>query len=213
MPPTVHWQSNYAWGVGGSRLNRVGAQYQADVPGPESTYNPRDYLAHSAPAQRHAAVRRELRPRRRDDKFCPGGACDNSPAIHRWGNWAMESRGNFFTDIGRRDNGLTMRPWLAIVAAIDASCSFCRFSSNSLKELSIASMLASHTTSLPPPAPRRTARGSPASFSRSRTSGHRCSNSAAGGPAYSTPSDRAGVWSRAVEFISRSRLSIVRNKR
>ncbi len=43
VPPTVHWQSNYAWGVGGTRLTRVRAQYQADVPGPESTYNPRDY--------------------------------------------------------------------------------------------------------------------------------------------------------------------------
>ena len=44
VPPTARWQSNYAWGVGGSRLNRVGAQYQAEVPGPASAYNQRDYL-------------------------------------------------------------------------------------------------------------------------------------------------------------------------
>jgi hypothetical protein len=44
VPPTARWQSNYAWGVGGSRLNRVGAQYQAEVPGPESSYNQRAYL-------------------------------------------------------------------------------------------------------------------------------------------------------------------------
>ncbi|MGO9112739.1 MAG: hypothetical protein ACLP9L_26190 [Thermoguttaceae bacterium] len=49
VPPTARWQSNYAWGVGGSRLNRVGAQYQAEFPGPESAYNQRDYLA--APSQ------------------------------------------------------------------------------------------------------------------------------------------------------------------
>jgi hypothetical protein len=49
VPPTARWQSNYAWGVGGSRLNRVRAQYQAEVPGPESAYNQRDYLP--APAQ------------------------------------------------------------------------------------------------------------------------------------------------------------------
>ncbi len=44
VPPTVRWQSNYAWGVGGSRLTRIGAQYQPDFPGPESAYNQRDYL-------------------------------------------------------------------------------------------------------------------------------------------------------------------------
>ena len=49
VPPTVRWQSNYAWGVGGSRLNRVGAQYQPEFPGPESAYNQRGYLP--APAQ------------------------------------------------------------------------------------------------------------------------------------------------------------------
>ena len=43
VPPTVHWQSNYAWGVGGSRLTRIRARYQSEVPGPESSYNPRDY--------------------------------------------------------------------------------------------------------------------------------------------------------------------------
>ncbi len=44
VPPTVRWQSNYAWGVGGSRLTRVGAQYQPEFPGPESAYNQRGYL-------------------------------------------------------------------------------------------------------------------------------------------------------------------------
>ena len=44
VPPTARWQSNYAWGVGGSRLNRVGAQYQAEVPGPASSYDQRSYL-------------------------------------------------------------------------------------------------------------------------------------------------------------------------
>ena len=43
VPPTARWQSNYAWGVGGSRLNRVRARFQAEVPGPESAYNQRDY--------------------------------------------------------------------------------------------------------------------------------------------------------------------------
>jgi len=44
VPPTARWQSNYAWGVGGSRLDRVGAKYQAEVPGPASAYNQRNYL-------------------------------------------------------------------------------------------------------------------------------------------------------------------------
>lgn len=44
VPPTARWQSNYAWGVGGSRLNHVRARYQAEVPGPGSAYNQRDYL-------------------------------------------------------------------------------------------------------------------------------------------------------------------------
>lgn len=44
VPPRVRWQSNYAWGVGGSRLNRVNAQFQVEVPGPESAYNQRNYL-------------------------------------------------------------------------------------------------------------------------------------------------------------------------
>ncbi|MGA2258257.1 MAG: hypothetical protein ABSG53_26625 [Thermoguttaceae bacterium] len=43
VPPRVRWQSNYAWGVGGSRVDRIGARYQAEVPGPESAYNQRDY--------------------------------------------------------------------------------------------------------------------------------------------------------------------------
>jgi hypothetical protein len=38
VPPNVRWQTNYAWGVGGTRLDRVGAQYQMIVPGPESVY-------------------------------------------------------------------------------------------------------------------------------------------------------------------------------
>jgi hypothetical protein len=44
VPPTARRQSNYAWGVGGSRLNGLGAQYQAQFPGPASAYNQRDYL-------------------------------------------------------------------------------------------------------------------------------------------------------------------------
>jgi hypothetical protein len=44
VPPRVRWQSNYAWGVGGSRLNRVGAQFQVQVPGPESVYHQGNYL-------------------------------------------------------------------------------------------------------------------------------------------------------------------------
>jgi hypothetical protein len=44
VPPRVRWQSNYAWGVGGSRLNRVGAQYQVQVPGPESAYVRGNYM-------------------------------------------------------------------------------------------------------------------------------------------------------------------------
>jgi len=49
VSPRVRWQSNYAWGVGGSRVDRIGARYQAEAPGPESAYNQRDYL--SAPPQ------------------------------------------------------------------------------------------------------------------------------------------------------------------
>jgi hypothetical protein len=45
VPPKVKWQSNYAWGVGGSRLTRVGAQFQPQNPGPESSYRQRDYLS------------------------------------------------------------------------------------------------------------------------------------------------------------------------
>jgi hypothetical protein len=44
VPPTVRWQSNYAWGVGGSRVDHVGAQYQAEFPGPASVYDCRHYL-------------------------------------------------------------------------------------------------------------------------------------------------------------------------
>jgi hypothetical protein len=44
VPPTARWQTNYAWGVGGSRLSRVGARFQAEAPGPMSSYNQRDYL-------------------------------------------------------------------------------------------------------------------------------------------------------------------------
>ena len=44
VPPRVRWQSNYAWGVGGSRWDRVGARYQPEFPGPESAYNQRNYL-------------------------------------------------------------------------------------------------------------------------------------------------------------------------
>jgi hypothetical protein len=43
VPPTARWQTNYAWGVGGTRLTRIRARYQAEVPAPESPYNPRDY--------------------------------------------------------------------------------------------------------------------------------------------------------------------------
>jgi hypothetical protein len=44
VPPRVRWQSNYARGVGGSRLDRVGAQYQVQVPGPESVYTRGNYM-------------------------------------------------------------------------------------------------------------------------------------------------------------------------
>ena len=44
VPPTVRRQTNYAWGVGGFRLNRVGAKYGFECPGPMSAYNQRRYL-------------------------------------------------------------------------------------------------------------------------------------------------------------------------
>jgi hypothetical protein len=44
VPPTVHHQSNYAWGVGGSRVERIHAKYRFEYPGPASAYNRRDYL-------------------------------------------------------------------------------------------------------------------------------------------------------------------------
>jgi len=49
VSPRVRWQSNYASGVGGSRVDRIGARYQGQVPGPESVYDPRNYQ--SAPPQ------------------------------------------------------------------------------------------------------------------------------------------------------------------
>ena len=63
VPPTVHWQSNYAWGVGGTRLTRVRRPISGRGSGPRIDLQPARLSAHSAPAQRHAAVRRELRPR------------------------------------------------------------------------------------------------------------------------------------------------------
>ena len=44
VPPTAKRQSNYAWGAGGSCVNRAGAQYRAEASGPESAYNQRNYL-------------------------------------------------------------------------------------------------------------------------------------------------------------------------
>ncbi len=44
VPPTARRQSNYAWGVGGTRVNQIGAEYEAEFPGPESVYNRRAYL-------------------------------------------------------------------------------------------------------------------------------------------------------------------------
>ena len=58
----VHWQSNYAWAWVDART-RVCDVYQAEVPGPESAYNQARLSAHTAATHRHAAVRRELRPR------------------------------------------------------------------------------------------------------------------------------------------------------
>jgi hypothetical protein len=43
VPPTARWQTNYAWGVGGTRLNRVSSRFQAESPGPESSYNQRNF--------------------------------------------------------------------------------------------------------------------------------------------------------------------------
>jgi hypothetical protein len=44
VPPRAKWQVNYASGVGGTRWNRVGSQYHAEFPGPESAYNQRNFL-------------------------------------------------------------------------------------------------------------------------------------------------------------------------
>ncbi len=83
VPPTVRWQSNYAWGVGGSRVNRVGARYQAEVPGPESAYNHARLSARSAATQRHATIRRELRPRPAAVGSCNTSTVDGMPKRHR----------------------------------------------------------------------------------------------------------------------------------
>ena len=43
VPPTVQMAVELCLGRGRIALTRVRAQYQAEVPGPESAYNPRDY--------------------------------------------------------------------------------------------------------------------------------------------------------------------------
>ena len=62
VPPTVSRQSNYAWGVGGFRVDRVGAQYQYEA-GTGIGLQPAQLSARAAATERHAAVRRVLRPR------------------------------------------------------------------------------------------------------------------------------------------------------
>ena len=44
VPPIAHKQSNYHWGVGGYRVDHVGAQFYSECPGPASLYNQRWYM-------------------------------------------------------------------------------------------------------------------------------------------------------------------------
>jgi hypothetical protein len=44
VPPTARWQTNYSWGVGGTRISRVGATFESQYPGPASYYNRGYYL-------------------------------------------------------------------------------------------------------------------------------------------------------------------------
>jgi hypothetical protein len=44
VPPTAQWQTDYSWGVGGTRLTRIGPRYQWEYPAPESAYRSGDYL-------------------------------------------------------------------------------------------------------------------------------------------------------------------------
>jgi hypothetical protein len=44
VPPTARWQTDYAWGAGGTRLSRINARFHYEYPGPESGYRQGNYL-------------------------------------------------------------------------------------------------------------------------------------------------------------------------
>lgn len=44
VPPTARWQTDYAWGAGGTRISRINARFHYGYPGPESVYRRGNYL-------------------------------------------------------------------------------------------------------------------------------------------------------------------------
>ena len=44
VPPNARFQTDYSWGAGGTRISRIGARYQPEYPGPESSYRQSDYM-------------------------------------------------------------------------------------------------------------------------------------------------------------------------
>jgi hypothetical protein len=44
VPPTARWQTDYAWGAGGTRISRIDARFQPAASGPESSYRMNNYL-------------------------------------------------------------------------------------------------------------------------------------------------------------------------
>ena len=49
VPPNARWQTNYSWGVGGTRIAPIGSHFRYEYPGPESAYRQGSYLP--APSQ------------------------------------------------------------------------------------------------------------------------------------------------------------------
>lgn len=44
VPPTARWQTNYAWGAGGTSISHIGPRFQYETSGPASAYRMGAYL-------------------------------------------------------------------------------------------------------------------------------------------------------------------------
>jgi hypothetical protein len=44
VPPTARWQTDYAWGPGGTRISPINAHFRPQSTGPASAYRMGDYL-------------------------------------------------------------------------------------------------------------------------------------------------------------------------